>query len=47
MAAMVNFVVVLAALTLVAVVGGSRWTPGSTAVVPAWAWFGGLRIMRR
>ena len=47
MAAIVNFVVGLAALILAAVAGGSRWTPGSTAVVPAWDWFGGLRIMRR
>ena len=42
LAAIVNFVVGLAALILVAVVSGSRWTPGSTAAVPAWAWFGGL-----
>lgn len=42
LAAIVNFVVGLAALILVAVVGGARWTPGSAAVVPAWAWLGGL-----
>jgi len=42
LAAIVNFVVGLAALILVAVVSGSRWVPGSTAAVPAWAWFGGL-----
>ena len=42
LAAIVNFVVGLAALILVAVVSGSRWAPGSTATVPAWAWFGGL-----
>ena len=42
LAAIVNFVVGLGALILVAVVSGSRWVPGSTATVPAWAWFGGL-----
>ena len=42
LAAIVNFVVGLAALILVAVATGSRWVPGSTATVPAWAWFGGL-----
>ena len=42
LAAIVNFVVGLGALVLVAVVSGSRWAPGSTATVPAWAWFGGL-----
>lgn len=42
LAAIVNFVVGLAALILVAVASGSRWVPGSTATVPAWAWFGGL-----
>jgi len=42
LAAIVNFVVGLAALILVAVVGGARWVPGSAAVVPAWAWLGGL-----
>jgi transporter family-2 protein len=42
LAAIVNFVVGLAALALVAVASGARWTPGSAASVPAWAWFGGL-----
>jgi transporter family-2 protein len=42
LAAVVNFVVGLAALALVAVASGARWTPGSTASIPAWAWFGGL-----
>ena len=42
LAAIVNFVVGLAALILVAVASGSRWVPGSTATVPARAWFGGL-----
>lgn len=42
LAAIVNFVVGLAALILVAVASGSRWVPGSTATVPAWAWFGGV-----
>ena len=42
LAAIVNFVVGLAALILVAVASGARWTPGSAAAVPAWAWFGGL-----
>jgi transporter family-2 protein len=42
LAAIVNFVVGLAALVLVAVAGGVRWVPGSAATVPAWAWFGGL-----
>jgi len=42
LAAIVNFVVGLAALALVAVASGARWAPGSAASVPAWAWFGGL-----
>jgi transporter family-2 protein len=42
LAAIVNFVVGLGALALVAVASGARWAPGSTAAVPAWAWFGGL-----
>jgi transporter family-2 protein len=42
LAAIVNFVVGLGALALVAVASGARWTPGSTAAIPAWAWFGGL-----
>jgi transporter family-2 protein len=42
LAAIVNFVIGLAALVLVAVASGARWAPGSTAAIPAWAWFGGL-----
>lgn len=42
LAAIVNFVVGLAALALVAAASGARWVPGSAASVPAWAWFGGL-----
>jgi len=42
LAAIVNFVVGLVALALVALAGAARWTPGSAAAVPAWAWFGGL-----
>jgi bacterial/archaeal transporter family-2 protein len=42
LAAIVNFVVGLAALALIAVASGARWTPGSAGAVPAWAWFGGL-----
>ena len=42
LAAVVNFVVGLAALAAVAVASGARWAPGATATVPAWAWFGGL-----
>jgi transporter family-2 protein len=42
LAAIVNFVIGLAALLVVALASGARWTPGSAAVVPAWAWFGGL-----
>jgi len=41
-ATIVNFVVGLVALVLVAAASGARWAPGSTASVPAWAWFGGL-----
>ena len=41
-AAIVNFVVGLAALVLLAVASGARVVPGSVATVPAWAWFGGL-----
>jgi len=41
-ATIVNFAVGLAALGLVAVASGARVVPGSTAAVPAWAWFGGL-----
>jgi len=41
-ATIVNFAVGLAALGLVAVASGARVAPGSTAAVPAWAWFGGL-----
>jgi len=42
LAAVVNFVVGLAVLAAVAAAAGSRWTPGSTSAVPAWAWFGGV-----
>ena len=42
LAAIVNFVVGLAALMLLAVVSGARIVPGSAVAVPAWAWFGGL-----
>jgi transporter family-2 protein len=42
LAAIVNFLVGRGALVLVAVASGARWAPGSTAAVPAWAWFGGL-----
>lgn len=42
LAAIVNFLVGLGALLLVAVASGARWAPGSTAAIPAWAWFGGL-----
>jgi len=42
LAAIINFLVGLAALAVVAVASGARWTPGSAATVPAWAWFGGL-----
>jgi len=41
-AVIVNFVVGLAALLAVAVVSGVHWMPGAAAVVPTWAWFGGL-----
>lgn len=42
LATIVNFTVGLAALTAVAMLAGSRATPGSIAAVPAWAWLGGL-----
>jgi len=42
LAAIVNFVVGLAALALLAVASGARVVPGSVAAVPAWARFGGL-----
>ena len=42
LAAIVNFVVGLAALVLLAVASGARVVPGSVATVPTWAWFGGL-----
>jgi transporter family-2 protein len=42
LAAIVNFVVGLAALVLLAIASGARVVPGSVAAVPAWAWFGGL-----
>ncbi|MFO1407558.1 MAG: DMT family transporter [Steroidobacteraceae bacterium] len=41
-AAVVNFGVGLAALVVVAVVGGARVAPGGAGTVPAWAWLGGL-----
>lgn len=41
-ATIVNFSVGLAALVLLAFASGARVIPGSTAAVPAWAWFGGL-----
>jgi transporter family-2 protein len=41
-ASIVNFCVGLALLLLIALVGGSRMSPGSAATVPAWAWLGGL-----
>jgi len=42
LATIVNFGVGLAALVLLAVASGARMVPGSAAVVPAWAWLGGL-----
>jgi transporter family-2 protein len=42
LATIVNFGVGLAALVLLAVASGARIVPGSAAVVPAWAWLGGL-----
>lgn len=42
LAAIVNFVVGLAALVALAAMSGARWPPGSAAAIPAWAWFGGL-----
>jgi bacterial/archaeal transporter family-2 protein len=42
LAAIVNFVVGLTALVVVALASGARWAPGSSATIPAWAWFGGL-----
>lgn len=42
LAAIVNFVVGLTALLIVALASGARWAPGSSAAIPAWAWFGGL-----
>jgi hypothetical protein len=41
-ATIVNFCVGLAALALLAVATSARMTPGSAAMVPAWAWLGGL-----
>jgi transporter family-2 protein len=41
-ATIVNFAIGLAALVMVALASGARVVPGSTAVVPAWAWLGGL-----
>jgi len=42
LASIVNFVIGLAALVAVAVVGGARIAPGSPGTVPGWAWLGGL-----
>ena len=42
LAAIVNFVIGLGGLVIVALATGARWTPGSAATVPAWAWFGGV-----
>jgi transporter family-2 protein len=42
LATIVNFTVGLAALIVLALIGGERPTPGSIATVPAWAWLGGL-----
>ena len=42
LATIINFGVGLGALLLLAVATGARVVPGSTAMVPAWAWFGGL-----
>ena len=41
-ATIINFTIGLAALVLFAVASGARVIPGSTSVVPAWAWLGGL-----
>lgn len=41
-ATIVNFSVGLAALALLALATGARMTPGSAAMVPGWAWLGGL-----
>lgn len=41
-ATIVNFAVGLLALVVLAMAGGTRLVPGSVAVVPAWAWLGGL-----
>jgi transporter family-2 protein len=41
-ATIVNFSVGLLALVILAVASGARVVPGSAAIVPAWAWFGGL-----
>jgi bacterial/archaeal transporter family-2 protein len=40
--AVANFVVGLVGLLLAVVLLGARYTPGSAAQVPAWAWLGGL-----
>jgi transporter family-2 protein len=40
--AIANFVVGLVALVACAILLGARYTPGSAAQVPAWAWLGGL-----
>lgn len=41
-ATIVNFAVGLLALVVLAMAGGTRLGPGPVAVVPAWAWLGGL-----
>jgi transporter family-2 protein len=41
-ATIVNFGVGLAGLAVLALVTGARIAPGTIAVVPAWAWMGGL-----
>lgn len=40
--AIANFAIGLVALVTCAVLVGARYTPGSAAQVPAWAWLGGL-----
>jgi transporter family-2 protein len=40
--AVANFTIGLVALVACAFALGARYTPGSAAQVPAWAWFGGL-----
>lgn len=40
--AVANFAIGLVALVACALLLGARYTPGSAAQVPAWAWLGGL-----